>query len=246
MAHEELDRTDMVGELLGKRQRRAPQTRNALSQRVVEPLAVGGLPRQRTEGAMLHRGHHLRIHHLLLGVNRGVLTVHCRKLGPQVLSPRVAAIAHVQGTALAGLGIHGDPHPLFVGLLLDKAGQCSGFPCQARDQASVRTGDRWHRQMSRQGLKTLTEAASEPLEGAPHRATNTPQRETCEHQAVAKTALILRDERLLAALDEWASTVVAMMVRLAGVNGPIFLVFGGLAPRTHVSHDHSWLLTSTG
>jgi len=45
-----------------------------------------------------------------------------RDLGPQLLSTRVAAIAHVKGNDLAGLGIHGDPHPLFVGFLLDKAG----------------------------------------------------------------------------------------------------------------------------
>ena len=45
MANEELNGTDMVGELLGKRQRRAHQTRNALSQRVVEPFDVIGFAR---------------------------------------------------------------------------------------------------------------------------------------------------------------------------------------------------------
>src|SRR5262245_29062186 len=42
MANEELNGTDMVGKLLGKRQRCAYQTRNALSQRVVEPFDVIG------------------------------------------------------------------------------------------------------------------------------------------------------------------------------------------------------------
>src|SRR5262249_50621950 len=51
---------------------------------------------------------------------------------------------------------------------------------------------------------------------------------------------------LLIALDELASTVVAMMVLFAIVNVTIFLVFGGLASRTHVSNDHGELLTSTG
>src|SRR5262245_59621725 len=37
-----------------------------------------------------------------------------------------------------------------------------------------------------------------------------------------------------------------MMVLFAIVNVTIFLVFGGLAPRIHVSNDHGWLLTSTG
>jgi hypothetical protein len=36
------------------------------------------------------------------------------------------------------------------------------------------------------------------------------------------------------------------MVLLAAVDMTIFLVLGGLAPRTHVSDDHRWLLTSTG
>jgi hypothetical protein len=45
MANEELDGPDMVGELLGKRSRRTYQTRNALAQRVVEPLDVIGFAR---------------------------------------------------------------------------------------------------------------------------------------------------------------------------------------------------------
>jgi len=45
MANEELNGPAMVGELLGKRQRRAYQTRNALSQHVVEPFDVIGFAR---------------------------------------------------------------------------------------------------------------------------------------------------------------------------------------------------------
>jgi hypothetical protein len=45
MAHEERKGTDMVGELLGKRQRRAYHTRHALSQRVVAPFdGIGHIP----------------------------------------------------------------------------------------------------------------------------------------------------------------------------------------------------------
>jgi hypothetical protein len=36
------------------------------------------------------------------------------------------------------------------------------------------------------------------------------------------------------------------MVLLAAVDMTIFLVLWGLAPRTHISDDHRWLLTSTG
>jgi hypothetical protein len=50
----------------------------------------------------------------------------------------VAAIAHVKGNDLAGLGIHGDPHPLLVRFLLHKAGQFIGltFPLCCFDQIS--------------------------------------------------------------------------------------------------------------
>jgi hypothetical protein len=67
-----------------------------------------------------------------------------------------------------------------------------------------------------------------------------------KHDPFDKPALGLRDEIWLAALDALASRVVAMMVLFAIVNVTIFLVFGGLAPRTHVSNDHGWLLTSAG
>jgi len=50
MANEELHGTDMVGELHGKRQRRAYQMRNALSQRVVAPFDVIGCAR--SEGVL--------------------------------------------------------------------------------------------------------------------------------------------------------------------------------------------------
>ena len=115
MANKELNSPDMVGELLGKRQRRAHQTRNALSQRVVEPLDVISFPRQLTDGSMLHRGNHLLIHYILIGVKRGMVTVRFRNLGPQLLSTRVAAIAHVKGNdwrVLASMAIH--THCLFA------------------------------------------------------------------------------------------------------------------------------------
>ena len=64
--------------------------------------------------------------------------------------------------------------------------------------------------------------------------------ETFEQQPFDKSALVIRDELLLTALDELASAAVAMMVLFAIVNVTIFLVFGGLAPWTHVSNDHSY------
>jgi hypothetical protein len=42
-----------------------------------------------------------------------------------MLGTRVAAIAYVKGKDLAGLGIHSNPHPLFVGFLLAKLASAS-------------------------------------------------------------------------------------------------------------------------
>jgi hypothetical protein len=182
----------------------------------------------------------------LIRVKHGVLTVGVRNLGPQVRGTRVAAIPHVKGHDLAGLGLHGDPHPLLVGLLLHEAGQCIGFHCKALDQHIVLTGDRLDMQMIRQSCTALDETTQEPLACDTHRATHTPQREPCEQQAFDETTLVLCDEVWLAALDALASAVVAMMVLCAVVNVTIFLKLGGLAPWTDVSDDPSVLLTSAG
>jgi len=101
----------------------------------------------------------LLIHHILIRVKRGVLTVGLWNLLPQVLGTRVATIAYVKGNNLAGLNIHGDPHPLLIGYLLHKAGHFIGFYCKARDQDIVLTGDRLDMQMIRQRVKALDQKA---------------------------------------------------------------------------------------
>ena len=100
--------------------------------------------------------------------------------------------------------------------------------------------------MIRQGLKALDQKTQEPLEGDTHRTTDAAQRDPLHQQAFDETTLVLRDEVLLEALDELASTVVAVMILFAVVNVTIFLILGGLAPWTHVSDDHGLLLTSAG
>ena len=149
---------------------------------------------------MLHRGNHLRIHHILIGVKRGIVTVHFRNLRPPLLSTRVAAIAHVKGNDLAGLGIHGDPHPLLIGFLLHEAGQFIGFHLQALDQHIAGTGDGLDMQMIRQGLEALDQKTQEPLEGDAHRTTDAAQRNALHQQAFDQAPLFLRDEVLLAAV----------------------------------------------
>jgi hypothetical protein len=173
MADEELDGTDMVRELLGEGQCVAHQPGHTLAQGVVEPFDVIGFPGQFADRPVLRRRNHLLIHHILIRVKGRVLTVRLRHLGPQLLGTRVAAIAHVKHNDLAGLGIHGNPHPLFVGFLLDKAGQFIGFHLQSLDQHIVLTGDGLDMQMIRQRCKALDEKAQEPLEGNTYGTTDT-------------------------------------------------------------------------
>src|SRR5918999_1009841 len=73
---------------------------------------------------------------------RSVLSVRFRNLCPQSLGTLAAAITHVQGNHLARYGIHGDPNPLLVGLLLDKAGHFIRFHLQASNHDVAVTGDR--------------------------------------------------------------------------------------------------------
>jgi hypothetical protein len=60
----------------------------------------------------------------------GLLTVHPRDLGPQLFGTVTTAISDVKGDDLAGPGIHGDPDPLLVRLLLHKAPHLIGFGFQ--------------------------------------------------------------------------------------------------------------------
>ena len=172
VTNEKFNGPDVVGELLGKRQRVAHQPGHALPQRVVEAFDVIGLPRQLADRCVVRHWNHLRIYDILSWVKCGVVTVRLRNLRPQLLGTRVAAIAHVEGDDLAGLGIHGDPHPLLIGFRLHKTGQFIGFYLQPLPQSIVCTGDEGDMQMIRQRCKALDKKAQEPLEGDTHRATN--------------------------------------------------------------------------
>jgi hypothetical protein len=92
VADEELDGTDMMGELLGKRQRLTYQARHALAQRIVEALDVIGFAGQLTDRQVLRRGNHPFVYHILIGVKRGMLTVRFWNLPLQVFRTPAAAI----------------------------------------------------------------------------------------------------------------------------------------------------------
>jgi hypothetical protein len=162
----------MMGELLGKRSGLAHQTRNSLSQRVVETLDMMGFAGQLADGSMLCRRHDTFVHHLLIRVQHGVLALCSRNLGPQALGTLAAAIPAMEGHHLTRLGIHGDPDPLRVRLLVDKTGHFIRFHLQALDHDVLMAHDGLDIHMVRSGLKAGDEKAQEPLESDTHRATN--------------------------------------------------------------------------
>jgi hypothetical protein len=132
VASERLAGIPMMGELLRKGQRRAPQPGHALPQRGSAPLAVIGGAGQRAERPVLRRRHHPCLDDRLIGRKRGVWPVRQRPLGPQAPGTRAAAIPPVKGPRLARRGIHGPPQPWLMRLLRDHAGHGIGFPSRRR------------------------------------------------------------------------------------------------------------------
>jgi hypothetical protein len=90
---------------------------------------------------MLRRGNHPCVYHVLIGIERGVLTICPRNLRPQALGTLPAPISHVKGHYLTGLGVHRDPDPLLVGLLVDKAAHFIRFHRKLLNHHVTVTGD---------------------------------------------------------------------------------------------------------
>jgi hypothetical protein len=195
---------------------------------------------------MLRRRNHAFVYYILVGVKCGVLTIGHRNLCPEALGTPTTAVPHVKRDHLAACGIHCDPDPLLVRLLLHKAAHFIRFHLQVSNHALAVAGDGLDVEMIRQRLNTVTQKAQEPLETHTDGATNAAQGNPFHQQALDERTCVIRDEVLFEAVDKLTAAVVAVMVLFAVMNEAIFLILGGLAPRTHISDDHSVLLTSTG
>jgi hypothetical protein len=141
-----------------------------------------------------------------------------------------AAMPDMKGNHLACFRVHGNPAPLLVGLLLDKAGHCIGFHLQPLYHHILRTGDGLDMEMIRQCFEALDEKTQEPLECHPHGTTNAAQRNPFEQQAFDQRTPVSHDAVLLVALDELPATVVAVMILLPVVNMTVFLLDGITIP----------------
>src|SRR5262245_49383488 len=106
VADEEVDSSDMVRELLGKRSCLTYQACNVLSERVVEAFDVMCCAGQCADRPVLRCGNYPFVHHVLIGVKDGGLTVRPRDPCPQSLGTLAVAITHMKGDHLASRGIH--------------------------------------------------------------------------------------------------------------------------------------------
>jgi hypothetical protein len=157
--------------------------RNPLPQSVVEALDMIGCAGQLVNRSVLCSGNHPFIHHILIGVKRGVPTVRIRNLGLQALGTLTATITYMKGNHLAALGIHGDPNPLLIRLFLDEAAHFIRFHLKPPYHHITVIGDGLDMEMIRQCLEALDQETQERLEFDTHRTTDAAQRDPLNKQA---------------------------------------------------------------
>ena len=138
----------------------------------------------------------------------------------------MTAIADVKGNDLARLGVHGEPNPLFVRVLLHEAAHFIGFHLQALEHDVRMACDRLDMQMVRQGLKTVGDETQEPLESHSNGTANAPQGEPFEQQTLDQRLGLIRDEVLLRALHKLARARLALMILFAIMSTAILLEAG--------------------
>src|SRR5215470_19959124 len=111
----------MVFYLLGEGQRGAYEARKALPQGVVESFDMIGFSRLLRDGFVTLRRNDPIVYFILVRVKDGVFLIDLRDLAPQGFGTLAAPIAHVKRNHLTRCGVHGQPDPLLISLLLHKA-----------------------------------------------------------------------------------------------------------------------------
>jgi hypothetical protein len=212
----------------------------------VEALKMIGCAGQRTDRTMRHRRHHPFRPYILIGVTHGVLTVDVRHLRPQPLGTLAAALPHLKRHHVAARGIHSDPDPRLVGLLVDNAGHVIRFHRRAWDHNVRRPAHGLDVKMVRQGGHPWHQPPQSPRARDTHGATDGTPRDPFHQPAFEQPSGVLRDEVVCEAVDTLMTAGLALMGLCAVVEVAIVLVRGRLTPWTHVSDDHRLLLTATG
>src|SRR5713226_8788859 len=120
----------MVLHVLGERPRTAHQTRDPLTERVIKSLDVVGFPGVLTDGFVLRSRNDARVGRIVVRIEYRPFTIQLRNVGPQLFGAVTAAVSDVAGNDLARPPVHGNPHPLWVGLLRHETPQLICFNLQ--------------------------------------------------------------------------------------------------------------------
>ena len=133
VADETLDRTDVIGQLLGEGKRLSDQTRDALSQRAVKPLDMVGDASLLVDEEMLLFGDHTLVRTPAIGIEGSMLTVALGYGLPKRFGTLTASVADMEGDDLPAFDLESHPYPLLVGFLADEAEHFIDFGCKRTD-----------------------------------------------------------------------------------------------------------------
>ena len=224
MADEEFDGTDMVFYLLGEGQRGAHEARKALPQGGVELFDMIGVPRWLRDGFVALRRNDAFVHFILVRVKDGVLLIDRGALAPQGFGTLAATMAHVKRHNLTRCGVHGQPDPLLVGLLLHKAPHCVGFSLELVNQYWGWTGGEPHMEMSGAAGKAFHPEVQQPRQADAHRAANPAQGDALAQEVGNLRPSLGRNAKVCSAGAKLALAIFAQMMLFAMASMAIFLV----------------------
>ena len=131
----------------------------------------------------------------------------------------------MKGQHWACLGSQGEPQPRLVRLLRSGAPQFVRFP-PALKPHGWGPGDRLNVQLLRPRRNAVDQKAPEPFAPNSHRVPNAPPRHPLYTHAGNQRPSVISEARWREALDEQASTALALMVLLAVVTVSSALLLG--------------------
>jgi hypothetical protein len=139
---------------------------------------------------------------------------------------------------LAAPGVQGQPQPLLVGLLADKAAEVVRFSLQGRDQEWIAVPRGLYIKVRGRCRVALDQKAHQPGHAHAYGTANAAQEEPFLEQSFDQRPALGRDPALGKLPDKLAATGFTAMVLFTVVDVTVLLVVPRAAPRANISHDH--------
>jgi hypothetical protein len=172
MANTVSDPPDVVFKFLGEGEGRTHEARDPLPRGVVKAFDVIGFPCFLGNGFVLGRRNDTSIGFLLIRVKGGLLTICRRDIGPQLGCTFATPIANMEGHVLARGGVHRQPQPLLIRLLLDNATHFVRLNVRSLVDHRIWRGDGPYMQMVWQGGKACAHKVHKPPNAHTHHTAN--------------------------------------------------------------------------